>query len=154
MTEENVTPQEEPVEEISPEGAVEAQSVEGPSEEAPKEEPVVEPSDEEPVYDVPEGDITSDDKLWAALGYPIPLVAIIALLLEDKKERPFIRFHAIQSLAFNIVLWVLIVLLSIPTVGCVSILWLITLWPAYDSYQGNFTEIPVVTNFIKKQGWV
>jgi uncharacterized membrane protein len=145
MTEENVTPQEEPVEETYPEEAVEAQPVEDPVEESPKEEPV---------GDAPAGDITSDDKLWAALGYPIPLIAIIALILEDKKERAFIRFHAIQSLAFNIVLWVLIVLLSIPTIGCVSILWLITLWPAYDSYKGNYTEIPVVTNFIKKQDWV
>ena len=145
MIEENLTPQEEPVEETPPEEAVEAQSVEDPEEESPKEEPV---------EDAPEGDITSDDKLWAALGYPIPLIAIIALLLEDKKERPFIHFHAIQSLAFNIVLWVVIVLLSIPTIGCVSILWLITLWPAYDAYKGNYTEIPVITNFIKKQGWV
>ena len=154
MTEENVTPQEESVEETPPEEAVEAQSVEDPVEESPKEEPVEEPPDEEPVGEAPAGDITSDDKLWAALGYPIPLIAIIALLMEDKKERPFIRFHAIQSLAFNIVLWVVIVLLSIPTIGCVSILWLITLWPAYDSYKGNYTEIPVITNFIKKQGWV
>jgi len=145
MTEENVTPQEEPVEEIPTEETTEAQPVEDPVEESPKEKPV---------GDAPAGDITSDDKLWAALGYPIPLIAIIALILEDKKERAFIRFHAIQSLAFNIVLWVLIVLLSIPTIGCVSILWLITLWPAYDSYKGNYTEIPVVTNFIKKQGWV
>ena len=103
-------------------------------------------------------DITSDDKLWAALGYPIPLIAIIVLLMEDKKNRPFIRFHAIQSLAFNVVLWVLIFILSAVTLGfgaiCAPLLWLVTLWPAYDSYQGNHTEIPVVTNFIKNQGWV
>ena len=123
MTEENVTPQEEPVDETTPEEAVEAQPVEETVEESPKEEPVEEPPDEGPAAPSPAEDITSDDKLWAALGYPIPLIAIIALLLEDKKERPFIRFHAIQSLAFNIVLWVVIVLLSIPTVGCVSILW-------------------------------
>jgi hypothetical protein len=43
-------------------------------------------------------DITSDDKLWAALGYPIPLVPIIVLLMEEKKERPFIKFHAILHL--------------------------------------------------------
>jgi uncharacterized membrane protein len=108
MTEENVTPQEEPIEETSPEEAVEAQSVEDPVEESPKEEPVEEPTNEGPVGDAPAGDITSDDKLWAALGYPIAIIAIIALLMEDKKERPFIHFHAIQSLAFNIVLWVVI----------------------------------------------
>ena len=102
--------------------------------------------------------VTSDDKLWSALGYPIPLIAIIVLFMQDKKNRPFIKFHAVQSIAFNIVLWVLIFILSAVTLGigaiCAPLLWLITLWPAYESYQGKYTEIPVVTNFIKKQGWV
>ena len=103
-------------------------------------------------------DITNDDKLWAALGYPIPLIPIIVLLMEDKKARPFIKFHAIQSLAFNIAIWVLIFIISAVTLGfgaiCAPLLWLVTLWPAYDSYQGKYTELPVITNFIKKQGWV
>lgn len=103
-------------------------------------------------------DITSDDKLWAAIGYPIPLVAIIVLLMEEKKNRPFIKFHAIQSIAFNIVLWILIFIFSAVTLGfgaiCAPLLWLVTLWPAYESYQGKYLEIPVVTNFIKNQGWV
>ena len=103
-------------------------------------------------------DITNDDKLWAALGYPIPLIPIIVLLMEDKKGRPFIKFHAIQSLAFNIAIWVLIFIISAVTFGfgaiCAPLLWLVTLWPAYDSYQGKYTELPVITNFIKKQGWV
>jgi len=103
-------------------------------------------------------DITSDDKLWAALGYPIALIAIIVLFMEDKKNRPFIRFHAIQSIAFNVVLWVLIFVISAVTLGfgaiCAPLLWLVTLWPAYDSYQGKYTEIPVITKFIKDRGWV
>ena len=33
-------------------------------------------------------DVTSDDKLWAAFGYPIALVAIIVLFMEDKKRPP------------------------------------------------------------------
>jgi len=137
--------------------------------EDPKEEPVIEESvveepvemeidetmqEEEILDDFPTDDITSDDKLWAALGYPIPLIALIALLLEDKKDRLFIKFHAIQSIALNIILWVVIILLSLPTVGCISLLWLITLWPAYDAYQGKYTEIPFLTKFLKRQGWV
>ncbi len=102
-------------------------------------------------------DITSDDKLWAALGYPIPIIAIIVLFMEDKKNRPFIKFHAIQSIIFNVVLWVLIFIISAVTLGfgaiCAPLLWLVTFWPAYDSYQGNYTEIPVITNFMKNQGW-
>jgi uncharacterized membrane protein len=103
-------------------------------------------------------DITSDDKLWSALGYPIPIIAIIVLLMEEKKARPFIKFHAVQSLVFNVVVWVLIFIISAVTLGfgaiCAPLLWLVTLWPAWESYNGKYTEIPVVTNFIKNQGWV
>lgn len=101
---------------------------------------------------------TSDDKLWSALGYPIPIIALIAILMEDKKARPFIRYHAVQGLVFNIVIWILIFIVSVVTLGigaiCAPVLWIVTLWPAYDSYRGNYTEIPVISNFIKNQGWV
>jgi uncharacterized membrane protein len=100
---------------------------------------------------------SSDDRLWAALGYPIPIIPLIVLLMEDKKNVPFLRFHAVQSIAVNITIWVLIVLLTTVTFGigglCAPLLWLVTLWPAYDSFQGNYTEIPVITKFLKGQGW-
>jgi len=113
-------------------------------------------------------DITSDDKLWAALGYPIGLIALIMLFVEGKKDRPFIKFHAIQSLALTIIYIVIaIVIVVIGTIlalftlgiggviGCVlPILWLLFLWPAILAYQGKYFDIPVITDFIKKQGWV
>jgi uncharacterized membrane protein len=108
--------------------------------------------------EAPAPDVTSDDKLWAALGYPIPIIAIVMLLMEEKKKRPFIKYHAVQSLIFNVVIWVLIVIVSTVTLGfgaiCAPLLWLVTLWPAFDSFKGNYTEIPVVSNFLKNQGWV
>ena len=99
--------------------------------------------------------ITQDDKLWGALSY-FPLIAIIMLLMPDKIKRPFIKFHAIQALAIGLVLVIVnIVLAWIPVVGCFTpLLWLVMLWPALDAYRGNYTQIPVVTDFIKKQGWV
>lgn len=101
------------------------------------------------------GSVTSDDKLWSALGYPIPLIAIIVLLMEDKKSRPFIKFHAVQSIILWVVLTVLMFVLTITVVGaiCAPFLWFVCLWPAYDSYKGNLTEIPVITKFMKNQGW-
>ena len=103
-------------------------------------------------------EITNDDKLWSALGYPIPLIAILVLIMEDKKNRPYIKFHAVQSLVFNVVLWILIFLVSAITLGfgaiCAPVLWLITIWPAVKAYQGEYLELPVVTDFIRKQGWV
>lgn len=102
--------------------------------------------------------ITNDDKLWAALGYPIPIVAILALLMEEKKDRPFVKFHAVQSIVFNVAIWVIIIVLSAVTLGigavCAPIVWLVTLWPAFDSYNEKYTEIPLITDFIKNQGWV
>jgi uncharacterized membrane protein len=76
--------------------------------------------------------------------------------MEGKKNRPFIRFHAVQSIALNVVLFILMIILGITVVGaiCAPLLWFVTFWPAYDSYQGKYTELPVITNFIKNQNWV
>jgi uncharacterized membrane protein len=101
-------------------------------------------------------EVTSDDKLWAALGYPIGLIAIIMLLMEDKKNRPFIKYHAVQSIAANVVFIIVSIILGVTVVGaiCAPFLWLVFFWWAYQAYQGQMFEIPVVTNFIKGQGWV
>ena len=103
-------------------------------------------------------EITSDDKLWAALGYPIFIIALIVLFMEDKKARPFIKYHAVQSLAFNLVLGVVSIIVATVTLGfgglCAPLFWLVTFWPAYEAYQGNYMELPVITDFIKNQGWV
>ena len=101
-------------------------------------------------------DVTSDDKLWAALGYPIFIVAIVMLLMDDKKSRPFIKYHAVQSLAINVVLFLVSIVLGITVVLalCAPLLWLVTFYWAYLAYQGQMFTIPMVTDFIKKQGWV
>jgi uncharacterized protein len=103
-----------------------------------------------------QSDVTQDDKLWSALGYPIPLVALIMLLMEEKKARPFIKYHAIQSLAVNLILYVIMLILTVTVVGaiCAPVFWLVTIWPAIEAYKGNYMELPVVTDFIKNQGWV
>lgn len=102
--------------------------------------------------------ITSDDKLWAALGYPIFIIALIMLFVEGKKDRPFIKFHAVQSLAVNVVAWVVATILSIVTLGigavCFPVVILVLIWPAVLAYQGKYFEIPVVTKFIRGQHWV
>jgi uncharacterized membrane protein len=100
----------------------------------------------------------NNNRLLAAAGYPIPLIPLIVLLMEDKRNLPFLRFHAVQSLALSVVLFVAGILLTAVTLGfgaiCTPIFWLVTFWPAYDSYSGNYTQIPIITNFLKNQGWV
>jgi uncharacterized membrane protein len=101
-------------------------------------------------------DVTSDDKLWAALGYPIGLIALIMLFVEDKKARPFIKYHAVQSLAANVAFVVISIILGITVVGAVfaPMLVRVLFYWAYKAYQGEMFEIPLITNFIKGQGWI
>ena len=101
-------------------------------------------------------DINDQDKLMAALSYPIGIVALIILLVEDMKKRPFQKYHAVQSLAINVIIIVLSIVLGWTVVlACVPLLlWLVTFYWAFKAYQGEYFEIPMVTNFIKGQGWV
>ncbi len=95
-------------------------------------------------------DITNDDKLWSALSWVFFPLAVVVLLMEDKKNRPFIKYHAVHSLVITVVLTIL----STVTVGCGSILWLVVFYWAYLAYQGQLVEIPAITDFVKKQNWV
>jgi uncharacterized membrane protein len=113
-------------------------------------------------------EVTSDDKLWAALGYPIFIVALIMLFIEGKKDRPFIKFHAVQALALNVGVWAVEIVLGILSsalaavtfgigalIGCIApIVWLLLIWPAVLAYQGKYFEVPVVTKFLRDQHWV
>ena len=94
-------------------------------------------------------DVTSDDKLWAALSYVVVIIAIVVLLMEDKKNRPYIKFNAVQS----IIAFVVITVIATITFGCGSILYLVLLWWAYQAYQGQDVKIPVISDFIRNQGW-
>ena len=100
-------------------------------------------------------EITSDDRIWAALSWiPItplwPIFAIIALLIEDKKDRAFIRYNAVLSIVTGVVL----IPLSIVTCGCAALIYLVFFYWAFVAYQGQVVEIPFVTDFARNQGWV
>jgi len=101
-------------------------------------------------------EITDDDKLWALLSWLFWPIAIIVLFLEDKKERPFIKYHAIQSLVLGVIAGLVTGVLSFIIVGCfVGIAWLIyVIYLAVQAYQGKWVTIPVLTDFCKNQGWI
>jgi len=103
-------------------------------------------------------DINDNDKLMAALAYPIGLVAIIILLVDTMKVRPFQKYHAVNALAVNIVAYVLFFLISAVTLGvgaCIAwIVFLPLLWWAYKAYQKEWVVIPFITDFCKKQNWI
>jgi uncharacterized membrane protein len=104
----------------------------------------------------PGSGITSDDKLWVLLAYILtPIVPIIILLIEDKKKRPFIRAHNAQALVLGIVNVLIGVLLGWTLIlACVPFLiWIYCVYLGIQAYGGKYVEIPVVTNFVKGQGW-
>ena len=103
-------------------------------------------------------EITSDDKLWALLAYVLsPLVPVIILLMQDKKNRPFIRAHNAQALAWGLINLVGGTLLSTVLFFCVGlpslIIWGIGVYWGIQAYGGKYVNIPVLTDFIKKQNW-
>ena len=106
----------------------------------------------------PSSSVSSDDRLWAALAYVFtPLVPIILLLIEDKKNRPFIKEHNAQALVWGIVTIVLGSILSTVLFFCLGLPWLI-LWGigvywGIQAYGGKSVNIPVITDLVKNQGW-
>jgi uncharacterized membrane protein len=101
-------------------------------------------------------DITDQDRLLAAISYPIAIVAIVILLVEDMKNRPFQKYHAVQALAIGVILLVLWIIGGITIfLACLPlVLWFVTFYWAYKAYQGEYFEIPWLTNFLKGQGWL
>ena len=104
-------------------------------------------------------DINDNDKLMVALAYVFtPLVPIIILLVDSMKIRPFQKYHAVQSLGLGVVVYVLATIISAVTFGfgclCIWVFFIPQLYYAYVGYQGNYFEIPMLTNFMVQQGWM
>lgn len=120
----------------------------------------------------PTGDglvLESNDRILAALGYVIWLVALVVVLLDETKRKPLLKDHAVQALGFAAASVVytfaaLIVFIcgSIISFGILAfVLWVLFLVPlaigAYFGYlaytQEGLTEIPWLTKFMAEQGW-
>jgi len=98
-----------------------------------------------------DADLTSDDKLWALLSWLFWPVAIAVLLMEDKKSRPFLKYNAVLSLSFTVILYVL----GTITVGCLLLVGgIYMIYLAIMAFQGNWVEVPWLSDFVRKQGWV
>jgi uncharacterized membrane protein len=108
----------------------------------------------------PSADVTSDDRLWALLAYIFtPIIPIVILLMPEKKERPFLKVHNIQALALGVVEVVVNIILSILSLGflgcVVGLVFLaINIYFGVQANSGKIFEIPVITNFVRQQGWM
>jgi uncharacterized protein len=104
----------------------------------------------------PTPESTSDDRLWTMLGYIFtPIIPVVVLLMEDKKNRPFIKAHNMQALLLGVVEWVINFLLSFIIIGCVTsvITVIVNIWLGVRANKGEYFELPVITNFMRNQGW-
>jgi hypothetical protein len=94
-------------------------------------------------------EVTEDDRLWAALSWiPVsplyPLVALLMLLMEEKKTRPFIRHNATLALVTGAVL----IPVSVFTLGLGALGYLVFFWWAYEAYQGKEVQVPVISDWL------
>ena len=115
-----------------------------------------------------------DGNLAAALGYPIGIIALILIFIE--KDNKFVRFHAIQSLLWGLLMTIVVIAIAIVgtvvalaagaasgtlgwIVGAVVVLlyvaWLIAalggiIYAAVKAYGNNLFKLPVVGSFAEK----
>lgn len=101
------------------------------------------------------GGLSQEDRVLAALGYPIWILAVV-ILITEMKQRPFMRAHAVQALGYNIA-WVVIAIgLSVIT-GLPGLWRLAFLQPlvylawfglglvyGWRAYNGQTFDVPVV----------
>ncbi len=103
---------------------------------------------------------TSDDKLWALLAYVFsPLAPLIIMFMENKKNRPYLKLHNMQALVAGVaIVAISLILGAIPLINCLSpfvalALWILMIYYGLQAYNGKPVTIPVITDFVKKQGW-
>ena len=119
----------------------------------------------------PEG-TTDNDKLMGLLSYIIAVIVPLVILFSESREKPFQRYHAVQSLGITvfwvaaaIVLSILFACLGTVTGGlllaltpCFAIIWLVPvvlhIYWGILAYQGQLFDIPALSDFMRKQGWL
>jgi uncharacterized membrane protein len=106
-------------------------------------------------------DITDNDRLMAALAYLLWFLgSAIILLSVSMKDRPYLRYHAIQALGLSAALTIATFILFVSGV-VLCLCWVLLLMPlgvtlyyTYMAYQGIYFKIPIITNLMMSEGWL
>jgi uncharacterized membrane protein len=95
--------------------------------------------------------------LAGLLAYALGLVTGLVFFLIEKESK-FVKFHAMQSIAFSVVMFITgFILAFIPFIGIVGgavlnlaglVVWIILMVKAY---QGELFKLPVLGDFAEKQ---
>lgn len=97
-----------------------------------------------------------DENIEAALSYFLGFITGILFFVLEKDSK-FVKFHAMQSIAVFVALFVINIVLTITIVGIVLlplvsilafILWIVLM---YKAYKGEKYKLPVVGDFAEKQ---
>jgi len=99
---------------------------------------------------------SSDDRLWALLAYIFtPIIPIVILLMPDKKDRPFLKAHNMPALILGVLEWVINFALSFIVIGCITsvITLIVNIYLGVKANRGEVFDIPVISNFVRNQGW-
>lgn len=110
----------------------------------------------EQIVTPPTPEVSSEDRLWVLLDFLIaPLLPLITLFLDDKKDKPFIKYHNVPALMLGIIEAIVVGVLSyIPVVNCfLPLVYIINIVFAVKAYKGVNVDVPVLTSFSKQQGW-
>ncbi len=93
-----------------------------------------------------------NDKILAAVSYIIAPIMSIIILVTDMKNKPFLKYHAYQSLGFGVALIILYTILGITVVGlCVApVLLVAQFYFAYQAYSKGIFAIPLLTDLTAK----
>lgn len=91
------------------------------------------------------------DKIVAALAYIFCPILGIIMLVTDMKNKPFLKFHAYQSITFGValvILWIIASFLSVFLIGCLimPVLLVAQFYYAYVAYSKGVFTIPLVTD--------
>lgn len=107
---------------------------------------------DEPIVDL----ISSDDKLWAFLAWILaPVIPVVVLLWEEKKQRPFIRYNTLASTLWWLFYVIVGNILATSGIGFLILAagFIAAVYWGTQAYHGQTVRLPVITDFIKKQGW-
>jgi uncharacterized membrane protein len=108
------------------------------------------------------------DNSIGAIAYFTPVMAIFFLAIRHYNKRPYVRFHAWQSLVFNVFAiffgYVLSLVLPYATflgprvligLACLAVLvvFLLWLWCVISALNGKRFKLPIIGNWADEQAY-
>ena len=98
---------------------------------------------------------TNYDRLLVFLIYfCTPILPALIMLIEDERERVFIKAHNAQAFIWGLFYVVVSFSISVFTCGLPSFLvWLLSAYWGVQAYQGRPVHIPIITGFVQNRGW-